>query len=601
MKVVQKISYLIRAGEALAAYDLAIEEITKDNVSPTKALLLKHRAVLCLLRTGATEQARLDYQRFGLEKITDNEDVNGLGARLLKEAALKSTGEKRVSLAKRAAKKYGLGFLQTGGFYSAINQATLSLIAGEAKKSKTLAKKILENSPMKKDSAREKAYFQSATLAEAYLLLENEEKAKKALAQAIKLDPSNLAARATTLHQLAVILNVQNKSKDWLDPYRSPKIAHFEGHMFSLDKKTNQKEKTVNQLCQQIDEILGTENIGVGYGALAAGSDILIAEAILKSGGELHVILPVPVKAFIQTSVAPFGEVWVKRFEICKARATSVHYATENLDYMDHSVISFSNQIAMGLAILKATMLETQAVQILLWDGRKNRKAFSTASDKIHWQSSGRKQIILNFPNSLASKTPKRANLASIQVDSRRTLMAMLFADVKGYGTLTEGQILIFINTIFPRLAKCCQGLETSPAFSNTWGDGLFLAFTDIKNAAEIAIRLQECFRETNLKNLNLPENLSLRIGGHYGPVYENHDSFTGQNNIFGSEVTFAARIEPVTPPGSILVSSQFASILASSGSTRFQCNYAGQIAVSKKKEKVPLFILKENETLTYV
>ena len=44
---------------------------------------------------------------------------------------------------------------------------------------------------------------------------------------------------------------------------------------------------------------------------------------------------------------------------------------------------------------------------------------------------------------------------------------------------------------------------------------------------------------------------IALRLGCHFGPVYEDTDPIAGTTNIFGTHVSRAARIEPIAPEGS--------------------------------------------------
>ena len=56
----------------------------------------------------------------------------------------------------------------------------------------------------------------------------------------------------------------------------------------------------------------------VAYGSLACGADMLVAEAILARGGELHVVLPFAEEDFLKTSVHVGGPEWSA--SICKGR-----------------------------------------------------------------------------------------------------------------------------------------------------------------------------------------------------------------------------------------------------------------------------------------
>ena len=59
-------------------------------------------------------------------------------------------------------------------------------------------------------------------------------------------------------------------------------------------------------------------------------------------------------------------------------------------------------------------------------------------------------------------------------------------------------------------------------------------------------------------------------------------DPIIGRDNYFGSSVTKAARIEPVTPPGMVYASEAFAATLAATGSDEFSLEYIGRMALAK-------------------
>ena len=82
--------------------------------------------------------------------------------------------------------------------------------------------------------------------------------------------------------------------------------------------------------CGMLSEEL---EIAVGYGPLACGADIVIAEGLLERGAELNVLLPFAKNDFIEESVLCGGEAWLPRFNACMEAATTVNYATPS-DYV---------------------------------------------------------------------------------------------------------------------------------------------------------------------------------------------------------------------------------------------------------------------------
>mgnify|MGYP000317720775 CR=1 FL=1 len=66
--------------------------------------------------------------------------------------------------------------------------------------------------------------------------------------------------------------------------------------------------------------------------------------------------------------------------------------------------------------------------------------------------------------------------------------------------------------------------------------------------------------------------------------------------SYYGSQLSFTARIEPVTPPGMIFVTEAFAARLALEVPERFACEYAGEVELAKHFGKYRLFSLQSSE-----
>ena len=57
----------------------------------------------------------------------------------------------------------------------------------------------------------------------------------------------------------------------------------------------------------RVADVATRGSIGFAYGSLAAGADILWAEALLAVGSEVHVVLPFALEEFVRVSVEPSG------------------------------------------------------------------------------------------------------------------------------------------------------------------------------------------------------------------------------------------------------------------------------------------------------
>lgn len=549
--------------------------------------------ILTLLRSGALEQAEKEYLRLGLDKDTSSEDIMALGGRILKAKALEQKGAARKQLATQAAKAYGLAYERFGGTYSGINTAAMYLVAGDKNTAHSTAQQIKTALRSITPMPGVDAYYHMATVAETWLILGDLKRAEQSLGDAIPLDPHNFEAHASTLKQFDMLLTAAGQDNSWLAQYRPPKSLHFAGHLFEVDaagsdSDTGMTHAGTKVLEQTVKAWLVDNAVGAAYGALAAGSDILIAEQVLALGIELHVIQPCPHVLFAEKSLRPFGTGWQDRFEACIEKATSVRFVSQDTSLCDELTLAFASETAMGLAALRAQRLATSAEQLLIWDGVTEAGTSNTARDALLWRASGRRQHVIPFP---FKRNPGPTQQSQVKRD--RHLKAMLFADVQGYSRLSERQVPVFVERVLGALAGVCTSSTYPPTYCNTWGDGLFLVFDSVAAAAAGAVCLQTTFRSIDLERLGLPQDLALRVGGHYGPAHLLTDPVMGQDGYFGREVTVAARIEPVTAPGSIFVSETFACALAAEGRGGFRCEALATPVDTGLTESLNLFSLR--------
>lgn len=532
-----------RAGDYLTAYDLAqrgLERAPND-------LWLRHRAVLNLARSGATEQAHALFELFGLADHAD-EDVAALRARIEKD---------RGNLAE-AARRYGEIYARTGGYYSGINAATLALLAGDARRGAEIARSL----KIEGDD-----YYAHATRAEAALILGDRDAARRHLESASASD--DFAARATTRAQLSRICD----DPDVLAPLAPPAVIHFAGH---------RSNRVNDALRPRIEAEL--DGVGFGFGSLACGSDMLFVESLLARGAEAHVVLPFNVDEFKDASVAP---AWRARFDACLSRATSVTYATEDSYLGDDLLFAYAAQLAMGLALLRAKFLGATVRQVAVWDGRPAPGMAGTGADVAFWRDrGGETRVIRCEPSSPPSGV--------VALQAKRTIRAMLFGDVRGYSRLREAETLRFIETILGGFGRALERFGGEVMYRNTWGDGLYLVCREAVSAARVALELQRTMAGVDLAGSGLPAHLALRVGAHVGPVFEAIDPVVGAPSFFGTHVTRTARVEPATPPGQVYATEPFAARLALERDVGLTCEYVGRMPAAKGYGVMRMYVVKE-------
>jgi tetratricopeptide (TPR) repeat protein len=351
-------------------YEAGIEAL-KSNPSD---LTHQHQTVLALARAGALDFAITEYDRFALADVTDNEDIMALNGRLSKDLYLRASGEKAKAHALAAAQKYEAAFENTQGYYSGINSATMALMADlPAEHVSARIKAIEALLPMASDVTPAEHYFIEATRAECFLLKGERGKAAQALEDAINFDPLNYAAHATTLKQFTMICAKRGEDLGWLAAFKSPRPMHFAGHI-RLNMTAAQQEA----LKISISDTLQQEDVGFGYGALAAGGDIIFAESLLEQGAELHLILPAQRDIFKRESVTAFGEEWGERFDACLARASSIREISPSSNWPDQHLNRVSGLSSMGRAILKSQSLNVDPLQLLILDDSTDQSYTAT-------------------------------------------------------------------------------------------------------------------------------------------------------------------------------------------------------------------------------
>ena len=596
-----------RRGELLSAFDIAERGLEQhpDDVA------LKHRAVLALARAGATEEAGRRFDRYGLGGSSD-EEVAALQARIAKDVALACEGGERRRLARSAAELYGAIFARTGGYYPAINAATMWLIGGDPARARRLADIVVDVLA----TSDERSYWAAASEAEAQLLRGEETTAARALERAASLHERDYAALATTRRQLRLICDAQGIDPNILATLAGPGVVHFCGHRIGGPQPARFPAAAELAVAARINEVVRRDLPGYAYGSLASGADILWAEALLDAGAEVHVVLPFARVEFIKESVAPSGREWIERFDRCIDKAASVRFATDDAYLGDEVLFRYCSELAMGLALLRARYLDAGVRQLTVWDREPAHGVAGTAIDVAAWRRRGGTVTLIRptieppgaevigvegatspsahderdaAPDAAArQRAPRRARL-----DETRIVRAMLFADVKGFSVLNDEQLLSFAKRVLGAFAIVLDRHRSDIWHRRTWGDAVFVVLTDAVTAGLCALDLQDAMASVDLEAEGLPGHLALRLGAHVGPVVPCHDPIVDEPDFTGSHVSRTARIEPVTPPGAVYVTEPFAAALVLAGRRDLTCDYVGHMPMAKNYGRLRMYRLR--------
>jgi len=441
-------------------------------------------------------------------------------------------------------------------------------------------------------------YYELVSAAEARLILGEDDAARALLVRAraavTRGNDADYRALASTIRQLRLVVGANRLDASVLAALAPPLVLHYCGHLIAAPGAEGRFP--AGQECRvrdQIEHQLAAMDIGFAYGSLAAGADILFAEAALARGASLHLVLPFDRREFIDESVRPSGADWVKRFRRCLGAATTVRYATQDRYLGDDLLFAYCSRLAMGRALLAARHLATEAVQLAVWDGAAPAGPVGTAVDVADWQRSGHRSTRIDPGSTPAGPLASRSGAGS----GRRT-RAMLFGDIHGFSKLTDSQLPHFVERVLGAFAVVVDRYREDILLANTWGDGLFLVFDDAGKAANCALDLQEAIAGVDLAAAGLPADMALRLGGHLGPVYTARDPILKRDNFFGAHVSRAARIEPVTPERCVYVTETLAAVLALYNADEFECDYVGMTQAAKRYGKMRMFLLRRRATV---
>lgn len=126
----------------------------------------------------------------------------------------------------------------------------------------------------------------------------------------------------------------------------------------------------------------------------------------------------------------------------------------------------------------------------------------------------------------------------------------------------------------------------------------MYCVFRRVPDAGVFALLLCDLVCRVDWRKINLPK-LSIRISLHAAPVFPVWDAVSQTRNYTGTHTSRAARIEPITPPGNVYCTSQFASLSETLGVREYECGYVGHLPLAKAYGTQAVFNVKWSEVLS--
>ena len=324
--------------------------------------------------------------------------------------------------------------------------------------------------------------------------------------------------------------------------------------------------------------------VGIGFGSLAGGSDILVAEALLLRGGELNVVLPFGVDEFRRVSVEPSGADWLPRFDRCLAGARSVSFATTDA-FLGDTVCSLQpsgdGPGAVRASYSRRRRTTTGGV------GRRRIEApesFGTGADIAYWTARGGHSDIVAPAFGAGVCSDAGAGIAAIGSTrpDERVIRAILFWRHQGIRHAGRGAVAGLRPGSARSLRRGAGSLSRPYSVSEQLGRRAVRRGARCRDSGALALDLQAAMDTLDPARHGFPATMGLRLGAHCGPVFQLHDPVLRHATFFGVHVSRAARIEPVVPTGAVYVTEAFAANLATLPCSPFVCEYVGQVPAAK-------------------
>lgn len=394
------------------------------------------------------------------------------------------------------------------------------------------------------------------------------------------------------------------------------------------------EQAVAHSIATQLDAI-GAE---VGFCSASSGSELLFVEAMLDRGAEVHLFLPFSEADFIRHRVAYAGGRWERRFRSACKLATSITFATEEAFLGHDSLLRFNNHLIQGMARAQAQLNLAQPHLVVLWDYAADSGAGSAADFMDNWPDIAslhlidldelREQAPSPVPAQPSTSSAVAAGVATAPPGTGlslshappvppgpsaapllplRQIRTMLFADIVGYSKLKEQDL--------PLLWRCLEGVKSHLAESGaelrlieSWGDAIYAVMDNSMDMAAYALALIDAVAAIGTAYGQLSQPLRVRIGLHAGPVFEGLHPLTGRQIVYGSHVSRAARLEPVSLPGHAYASQQFVAMLLAEESAqahkaqmtgqthqhRYDCEYLGMLSLAKNYGRQQVYHLRK-------
>ena len=509
------------------------------------SLRIKQLYSLSMSKCGLPEAA-MQYLEPVYKQFPDDPETAGILGGIYKEIFIKTKNQRYANLSKDT---YLKNFSATKSFYTGINAATMSAISGQSKQGQQIASEVIAQLEGSQGN-----FWELATLAEAFLISKDRIKAKEYYLKARDLITTDWGKINTIYNQLWLLNHYVAVPKELLKIFNPPVIAAFVGHMMDHSSRVSSRFPSTieNKVKEALVSSITSLNVKIGYCSLACGGDILFAEAIAETGGEVNIILPFLESDFLQASVRFAGEQWVERFSELVKTFPTTFITQEPYDGYD-DLFFLQSGIIFGAAVLRSHASHTKPHLFTVVSGLDlNRNEGGTRDTLNLWPYPENTMNINpdNFntvPRAISPKGPARPK--DQRKYKNRPVSYALLADFPDVHTAEREMIWKSLQSKIVIQSPLPVGLVWN-------GDSVLAAYNSLAGAVELCKILLAVVTRFHKK-----ENIKISL--HVGPVHLTPMEGEIGKRVEGSPIDILHLIQQYAAPGEVFASSQVASELA--------------------------------------
>lgn len=560
----EKVVYLenlVNHGRYLEARELAMR--LKDDPQ-VDHLRVDQLLAISLSKSGSPEQA-LAHLDLAYRRNPEDPETAGILGGVYKDLFRKLQDSKYAILSRDT---YSKNFSITKNYYTGINAATMSAIAGKAVQGREIANAVIALIESTANSV-----WEFATLGEAYLLIKNRDRSVDYYIKA-RQSAGNDWGKVLSIHnQLWLLNHYVPVPKEIFRIFAPPVVMAFAGHMVDAPNRATPRFPAVieTKVKDAIKGAIRTLNASIGYCSLACGGDILFAEAMVEEGREVHVLMPFNKSDFTNTSLAFAGEHWVNRFEALQTKYPNTFITQDHYGGND-DLFSLLGKVIFGAAILRSqTYHQEPFLLTVLSEFDMKRREGGTRDTIQMWPYPQRyNNINPDVMYTAAEIVPSKVSVSRQEqtiIPNRPVLFTACFE----------------LSDVLPmereRIEKLIKSLAGEEQLS-------FKVYeeqeTSIVIGLETEIALMDIVRSVWNSTAPFKPEKPIRIGLHVAPVYIHSAEEDSDIKLLRSITRYA-------PKGSISASIGFASVLALYPK-KFQLDYAGVIQPPEVTESCGLY-----------